>query len=88
MFVYANGFHISVKDDHSEVLVRFVQNSPVYSSSDGGDASLVGVPTGTQKEVVSSVVMSGRLAEEFVTTVQRLMNRDDSNHDSCELTTE
>ncbi len=30
MFIYANGFHVSVKDDQSEVLIRFVQNSPAY----------------------------------------------------------
>ena len=33
MFIYANGFHVSVKDDQSEVLIRFVQNSPAYGES-------------------------------------------------------
>ena len=39
MFIYANGFHVSVKDDQSEVLIRFVQNSPAYGDASGSGTS-------------------------------------------------
>ena len=68
MFVYANGFHVSVKNDQSEVLIRFVQNAPAFER----DAEDV---CNTQQEVVSSVVLSGSAAKDLVSMIQGLMDR-------------
>lgn len=70
MFIYANGFHVSVKDDQSEVLIRFVQNSPAY-----GDASGSSTSTGVEQEIVSSIVVSGDLAKGLVSTIQELFEK-------------
>ena len=70
MFIYANGFSVSVKDDQSEVLFRFVQNSPSYVGRSGDGSS-----TDVEQEIVSSIVMSGKLAKGLVSTIQELFEK-------------
>ena len=75
MFIYANGFNVSVKDDQSEVLIRFVQNSPSYTGHSDNST-----PTVVEQEVVSSIVMSGKLTKGLVSAIQELFEKNNSKN--------
>lgn len=69
MYTYANGFQLSVKNDKSEVLLRFTQAAPVLSRE--------GAITDTQEEVVSSVIINGQLAKKLIDNLTELLSADD-----------
>lgn len=70
MFSYANGFHVTAKDDKSEILIQFIQTTPVLNVGDAGRVDIVG----TTEETVSSVIMSGSLAEDLVGKISALLS--------------
>lgn len=70
MFNYTNGFHVSSKDDKSEVLIRFLQTTPVLNIGEAGRADIVG----TTEEVVSSVIMNGALAQDLLDKLSAILN--------------
>lgn len=72
MFNYTNGFHVSAKDDKSEVLIQFLQTTPVLSIGDAGRADIVG----TTEEKVSSVIMNGALAQDLMDKLGALLNEE------------
>lgn len=75
MFIYANGFQVSVKDDKSELLIRFTQTSPVFNRSIAPGAEIREV----NEEVVASIVLNGALAEAFASNVQELIKKPNPN---------
>lgn len=68
MYNYVNGFHLSVKSDNSEVLIRFIQTLPDLKTGANGEF----IQTEMKEEVVSSVVLNGALANELLTKLQEL----------------
>lgn len=70
MFNYTNGFHVSAKDDKSEVLIRFMQTTPVLDIGDAGRADIVG----TTQEEVSAVIMNGALAQDLMEKLGALLS--------------
>lgn len=70
MFSYTNGFHVTAKDDKSEILIQFIQTKPVLKASEAGRVDIVG----TSEETVSSVIMSGSLAEDLVGKISALLS--------------
>lgn len=72
MFNYANGFHVTVKDDKSEVLIQFIQTTPVLKTSESGKVEI----TDTNEEAVSSVIMNRTLAEDLIVKISALFSAD------------
>lgn len=70
MFTYTNGFHVTAKDDKSEILIQFIQTTPVLKVDETGKVDIVG----TNEETVSSVIMSGALAEDLVSKIRDLLS--------------
>lgn len=72
MFNYANGFHVTVKDDKSEVLIQFIQTTPVLKTSESGKVEIID----TNEEAVSSVIMNRTLAEDLIGKISALFSVD------------
>lgn len=75
MFNYANGFHVTAKDDKSELLIQFMQTTPVLNIGESGKADIVG----TTEEVVSSVIMNGALAQDLMEKISALLSDGQNN---------
>ena len=74
MFIYANGYNVSVKNDQSEVIIRFTQSTPVFSGkTDSANGSHI---TDVQEEVVSSIIMNGGLAASLVRDIGNMLSKD------------
>ena len=72
MFNYANGFHVTVKDDKSEVLIQFIPTTPVLKTCESGKAEIID----TNEEAVSSVIMNRTLAEDLIGKISALFSAD------------
>ena len=70
MQTFVNKFDIVINQDKSEVVLNFSQMSPVLPKEGGA------MPTDitTEETPVSSMVMTNILAQNLITTMQRMLN--------------
>lgn len=69
MYLYVNGYHVSVKNDKSEILIDFCQNSPTFVTDENGESQCNGI----NRETVSSIVLRNELAHELVSALSDML---------------